>query len=657
MADVSFFEKHVEKGVLLLCIALLLFSVWYWGLSSPRRVPMHKPGVPAAKIEVPPADADATLKAEAERLKRAHEDEQPTQSPLPKLRPQLDALRATPFKGGAMVAWGQPRGELLPDVPDLEPIDKFGMKVRVAELQKTLPAPSAPIATVNAEVVDNGPVPFEGFVAHPVSTYSLTEITTTWQKMLEDISLRDNPITIVGVEIEVKVADDVNADWDSISAVRLNDHRLPIAEPVGAAPGMERLPLLPPSTDTEGLEAVLANLDLINANMHELLQPRYYDILDAMGLAWVSWQKNLPRDPIVQAGGEITEKIRRLQAAPAPGGGPGRLPGESGRGTPRRPTRGEVDGGPIRGRSSRGTPTRGLPGRDGPSQGVPTRGLPGRGTGRPTARPVRPIGPVPTRTGEQPGPDEGEGTDIVEREIAPPPFGQQQQAGKYLIWFHDMTLQTGKAYRYRVRLKILNPMLGFEGLMYKDDTVDYKTEAWITTMDTPWSAFSAPVRAVKEIDFFLVDSKRDGLSGPKAKTGKVKIAVFTRRLNQLVRQEFVVTKGQPIGGVQDVTLRKPPVGRFAPAAVAAAKDDETHIVRKVDFSTGAVVVNIDFLKRIFPSGRKSTTTEVVFADALGRLRSRLWTRNLPKDSQDMERLKALEAEIASTAPEAETDTD
>ena len=645
--DVSFIEKHVEKGVLLLCIVGLLLSVWYWGLSSPRRVPMHRPGAPGAKIEVSPDQADATLKKEAERLKGAHEDEKPTVTPLPSLQPELDALRARPFEGGKMIAWGLPRKELVPEAEGtIGPEGEFGMKVRVAELQKLLPAPAVPVATVNAEVVDNGPEPFEGFAAHPVSTYALTELTALWQKKLKYLSLKDNPITIVGVEIEVKVADDVNADWASLAAVRLNDQRLPITMMTGNQQTViEKLPQLPPATNAEGLEAVLADVDLIAVNMEELLQPRYYSLLDAMGLTWVSWYKNLPREPIAKAGGEITETIRTLQAAPGAGGGPGRLPAERGTRGRRPPTGREIDGpmqdgGPVRGRASRGVPSR----------GVPSRGEDPRGAVRPAPRPV---GPRPTDAVRGPGPGEGDGANIVEREIAPPGFGQQQTAGTFLIWFHDMTLQAGKAYRYRIRLKILNPLLGNEHLLHKDD----KSEAWITSMHTPWSDFSAPVWAVRKIDFFLVDSKRDGLTPPKSKTGKIKVAVFTRRLGQLVRQEFTVTKGQPIGGPQDVKLRKPPVSQHTPPEAGAAASEETHSVRKVNFSTGAVVINIDFLKRIFPAGQKRNTTEVVFVDGAGRLRSRLWMRNLPKASQEVERFNGLNAEIAGTAPQEVAETD
>ena len=647
MDDVSFFEKHVEKGVLTLCVALLFFSVWYWGLSSPRRVPMHRPGAPAVKINVPPEQADATLKKEAERLKGVHEDEKATLTSLPKLQPELDALRAKPFQGGGMIAWGQARKALLPErIEGPGDGEGFGMKVRIAQFQKALPAPAAPVATVSAEVADNGAQPFEGFAAHPVSTYAMTEVAKTWQDMLKYLSLKENPITIVGVEIEVQVADNVDADWATVATRSLAGHRIKLANVADGVVGNQvaELPKLPPTTDDDGIEAVLADVQVIRENMEEILQPRYYSVLDAMGLAWVSWYKNLPREPVEKAGGEITEKIRVLQAAPA-GGGAVRPP--AGRGVRgRRPPAGRNIDGPMQdGGPRRGAPSRGAI----PRRGAPTREIPTRGAVRPTGRPV---GPVAPREGDQAEP--GDGVNIVEREIAPPLFGQQQQAGKFLIWFHDMTVQAGKAYRYRIRLKILNPLLGNDHLMHKD----YKAEAWITTMHTPWSDFSAPVRAVRQVDFFLVDSKRNAIVGPRSKTGKVKVAVFARRLGQLVRHDFTVTKGQPIGSPEDVELRKPPVSQHTPPPEAGAvASEETHSVRKVNFSTDAVVINIDFLKRIFPAGQKRNTTEVVFIDGAGRLRWRLWMRNLPKESQEIKRYNRLNAEIASTAPEEVADTD
>lgn len=682
--DMSFAEKHVEKGVLVLCLGLLLFSIWHWALSSPRRVAIIAPGRPARKsevIEVRPEEVDAMLIKAARLAKTKHENALPVDFKPEEMKivSDLKRLRQTPFAGGQMIAQGQPRDRLEPYTPPVTGPKEFGMKCRVADLQEVAPAPNAPVTKVSLELVDNAATPHEGLVSHSVTSYSLADLAKIWEGLMEEpentspattqpakpsrklkyISLRKYPPWIIGVEIEVRVADDVNADWAAIEPRPLQDTRLPISI---AAEGkkpvvLKRLPVVPVSCAVEDRKPVLVALYTIITHMANLTQPPYYNILDPSGQNWDSWYRNLPREPIEVAGGVVTETLRQLEAAGAARG----KAGARRRGAP-----------PVRGQAA--------PPRDDRRGPVPTRrgAPPIRGGGADPARPgggydpARPRGGVaPTRPrggfGPKPttvdpargdgrnatGEGEGEGIAVVDTAIAPPAFDAQLQAGNLLIWFHDMNIVPDKAYRYRIRLRLLNPLFNNEPLMYKDDKIDYKPEASTTTIPTPWSGWSKPVQTARQMDFFLVDSQRVNL---RAATGKAKVAVFTRRMGQLVANEFTLVEGEAIGRDEvPMLLKNPPESLYAPPARRAdgAPEPPRSSEYKVDFSTGAVIVDVNLLKRVFKAGRDTKTAEILFVDAKKKLRSRVQLPDPKKtqsdESPEVKRYKELLAEAQAAA--------
>jgi len=704
--EMSFGEKHVEKGVMVLCLGLLLFSIWHWGLSSPRRVPLIKPGSADLVIEVPPEQVDATLKKAAERVKVRHENEKPVGDPPVGPELALQELRKTPFTGAQTIALGQPRRPQWPYDPkdDTPPIPL--MEATVATLQKAIPPLDAPAIAANWALVDVGANPYDGPVDRGALSFSLAKLTEIWEglkeapkppvpgkavpakielgktvpgktapgkaepakpsRLLKYINFEQYPIRIVGVEIEVQEADDVNADWAAIEPRPLQDTRLPIPVAVEGkeVPPLKRLPLLPATCAIEDRKPVFVAINTIIQHMEDLIQPEFYPILDPSGQNWDSWYRHLPREPVEAAGGAVTETLRQLEAADA-----ARATGSGRRGAP--PTGGRRGAPPTVGRRGP-TPT---PTRRGPP---PTRGgidparpgggydpaRPGGGydparpggSRRPPARPRdgygrRPRTTVdPARPGEGEGEGEGEGLAVVDTAIVPPAFDAQLQAGNFLVWFHNMNVTPGKAYRYRVRLKLLNPLFNNEDML-KPELV---AEASITTIPTPWSAWSKPVRTVRQMDFFLVDAKRNNL---RDTTGKAKVTVFTRRLGQLVVNEFTLVDGEPIGGEAITMLKNPPPSIFDPPAEAAAGAVAPPIAseQEVDFATGAVVVDINLTKRMYKAGRDIKTAEMLFVDARKRLSSRLLMKNQSPESPERKRYEELlaEARIAAAAARGE----
>ena len=111
----------------------------------------------------------------------------------------------------------------------------------------------------------------------------------------------------------------------------------------------------------------------------------------------------------------------------------------------------------------------------------------------------------------------------------------QMQNGKVLVWIHDDSLQPLKVYRYRVAVKFLNPLLGF------DNVVTDPSFAASSSVTTPFSEWSDPVEVPQSTEFFL--------TGASESSGRV--MVFARSTGQQVKERFTVVPGQSIGQIEE----------------------------------------------------------------------------------------------------------
>jgi len=176
----------------------------------------------------------------------------------------------------------------------------------------------------------------------------------------------------------------------------------------------------------------------------------------------------------------------------------------------------------------------------------------------------------------------------------------QQQidaGGDVLMWFHDVSAVSGKEYKYRVRLVLINPLLSYDDELDKE----FKVDAKVPTITTGWSPLSDPVSVRKETKFFL--------AGASDLTGSVRVSVYTQRLGQWANKAFSVTPGQLIGGKVTVPLTHPATGEVEKVTV--------------DFSTGATAIDFDFNRQI-PAGRfLKKTAAMVYLDENGDLKTRI----------------------------------
>lgn len=188
------------------------------------------------------------------------------------------------------------------------------------------------------------------------------------------------------------------------------------------------------------------------------------------------------------------------------------------------------------------------------------------------------------------------------------------EGGDLLVWFHDVSPISGKQYKYRVRLVLINPLLSYNAALAKE----FKADGDVTTITTDWSPPSDPVSVRKETKFFL--------AGASDLTGSVRVSVYTQRLGQWANKAFPVTPGQSIGGKVAIPLTHPATGKVEKVTV--------------DFSTGATAVDLDFTRQI-PSGRfPKKTTAMVYLDENGNLQTRILDDDKKKERNWQTQLKA-----------------
>jgi hypothetical protein len=321
-----------------------------------------------------------------------------------------------------------------------------------------------------------------------------------------------------------------------------------------------------------------------------ILQPNYWQVWWP-GYGWADWRVNLPDN-----------EVTRQAALSPPGGTAG------GVGTPAPP-------------SLTAFPKPGLPPT--PSNWFPTGEKPESEEDR---RQVAPAGPSAS-----PGTGPPSGTLTLRPDQIPAPplpvvpnIQDQMSSGSVLVWFHDNSLQPLKVYRYRLGVKFLNPLLGF------DNAVTEASFAAEPSVTTPFSEWSDPVEVPQPTEFFLV--------GATESEGKVtgRVTVFTRSTGQQVKERFTVVPGQSIGRVKEILLTNPADGSVGRVPV--------------DFSTGDIAVEIR-LSSIATGGK--SVAEVLYLDEKGRLLTKGDINSLTRNDREYQRYKELEAQEKVTRLAAE----
>lgn len=182
-----------------------------------------------------------------------------------------------------------------------------------------------------------------------------------------------------------------------------------------------------------------------------------------------------------------------------------------------------------------------------------------------------------------------------------------------LLWAHDAgigSLLSGRTYQYRVRVRVFNQYAGKPTLLIEPE------QASVVEQVSPWSDPSDPFTIEPDTVIFVKSDKASKL--------EVKVEVFKWFTGEWFARQFNVTVGDMIGEPKKITT---PRGK-----------------ELVDFSTGATVVDIDFLRTAMIPARRGNklenvqTTAFVYVDASGNLHENLL--DLDKSSETYKRLRS-----------------
>ncbi len=212
-----------------------------------------------------------------------------------------------------------------------------------------------------------------------------------------------------------------------------------------------------------------------------------------------------------------------------------------------------------------------------------------------------------------------------------PPISTQIEGGNVLVWVHDESPQSRRAYRYRVRLRLLNPLYTWDG--YVEDAEDAREQA----VYTPFSDWSEPHEVDPDVRFFLIGSQPP--QPDRGISGRLVVEVFSRSFGQVVRHRFTLSPGDSIGGTDTVEVMNPIEG------------EATEV--EVNFTTGAVAVDFEFDREIEFLGRTRTTAELLYLDESGRMNSRILAADRDSEAYREQRSAAEAAEAADPADRPE----
>ncbi|MFW6061779.1 MAG: hypothetical protein ACOC93_03120, partial [Planctomycetota bacterium] len=574
----QFLEEHVEKIVLAVCVLLLAFVGVHWLAGSPRQVELDVGGAPSGPV--PPHELDAAVQQAARSLQEWANRQEPEVEPVPDLVARFEQIRPEPFPTQlAQLPVIAPADEVIvvpePEVPD---------KIRLATLQEEIPVPSQPRVKADYEL-RHTESPEDIVAAHVVSVYPLEDLRGSLREALQYARQSHGGPVIAQVNVQVQQRQP-NGSWSApqdVDTVRrqAQDRDRTLAE-------------MPQITPFDG-----QNFDEVHDSVTEradwqrmIVQPEYWDIFIPEGAGWGDWRVNLPENPVsrelaeqLKAQGESLEvEVRRaFERARESDAGDSRRDTER-RGGSSRYDEGEVygDGGYEYGEGEYGEGERTYGGR--------------RGTRRPRRRPSR-----------------DEQTRTVRRETEPEPLPEVQPTPEYetqidngelLIWAHDTSLKPGQTYRYRLRVELVNPLLGIP------EELEDSSDASVETIASNWSDWSEQISVGYPTQFFL--------TGQDPRSEQVIVTIFTKELGQTVEQPFAVRQGQSIGDTHTVRVVNP---------VTGVSED-----RKCDFTTGAVTVQLDFDKPVQSAGisgmSTGTTSEMFYVDDQQELRTRLRARDI-----------------------------
>ncbi len=182
------------------------------------------------------------------------------------------------------------------------------------------------------------------------------------------------------------------------------------------------------------------------------------------------------------------------------------------------------------------------------------------------------------------------------------------------VWANDATAEPGATYRYRLRVRVVNPL--FQRQALPDEQREKYGKQF--TVATQWSDWSESVTVEKKAYFFLVNGLK--------RSGQVVVEGWSFLDGAWRSTRTELRPGDPIGTRGKVTV-----------------DGKE---RTLDFRTGALLVDIDFNHTMLSeeTGNPRQTVRMTYLDANGELKSR--TKYADLNSRKREALQLSTTKLA-----------
>jgi len=601
------FEQHAEKIVLGVCALIFLISLAaYIPGSGTTEVPT---GRGAGTTKVPYDKVDEHLKQVSEEVWEQAQESDADVTKLPDYLAMQRRYQRRPFSP-ALTMNDMGSGKLPVDrdyVPTITP------EAELAKLVPLIPEPNRLFFWAGRLLpkMDKEEDLEDEIVTHVGAQWQRGLCLKRWEEALRRTTIIDVPVVVLGVEVEVQQQLD-DGSWVKADGVKVVFRNEEPVEEGKEAPEAPKVPDIPAPDGTNDQEVDDAVMEISSMDWQKRLQmPEYWDIYHPSG-EWLSWLINLPREALtdlpegeVERTGRTTRNLYtrrdtrvRIRESERP---------TRSSGAPRRtPTRRRSSGPPpdaLRRMEEAQREMQEMMMRESDRSRTPSRDTSRRRE--------------PERRSTPPGPSEPKPREEIElpQPLPVPDVAAQIDAGRLLLWKHLSSLESGKTYRCRFRLKLLNPLLG------RADEVKQAADAKVLSVYTPFSDWSGDIAVRRDTEFFVTGTSDEF----------VQVTVFAHALGQRVSESFSVRPGERIGEV----LRKVQVRN--PLAMKVVE-------REVDFATGAVAVALAKMRALKGKGPYLTDLRgMVCLEEDGKLRTRM-----RKHDVDSERYKKLDREVSQT---------
>ncbi|RMF77800.1 MAG: hypothetical protein D6744_10925 [Planctomycetota bacterium] len=596
---IALLEAHIEKIVLGACALFMLWMMWSYLIGTPHTIEY-------GGRELKPGELYEVVKAEADRLESAIRNAEPPES-------EFEPFAARLRQGQQTSILAPPDGAASATTPELRVTSTFGSRIAVPGLEEeeeepgsirlvTPLRPTKPVVEVGRSMAYRTPLQIgepatlDDEIPEPQETPWVTiaayfDKAAQYKEMIQaGYAPFRSRVYIVGTEVQrqERLADGSWSPWETVQS----------------SAAMPKLSVPDPVIDES--DGSLLNKEELDEAFHTvkefqqvLEQPPFY-LVDA-GDRWRTPPLEGYDKPEADTEDEAEDSSRFANAGPEGG--------LRGRGT------GLTPSGPrSSGSGARGNPRGSSGGRTGrsPRGGGPEGASPGRAPvsrvdeGRSARQMIRrqlddarqafasenyaqarDIAGRVLNDAEANAGDKKDAQRIItacEQRIEREMIRQQIQSGgidrlamvgepivhpdkrqTVAVWFHDDTVESGKTYRYRMRVKLWNRYVGQIRPMADP------AEARQPVVAGEWSLESDPVTVTPSTYFFVRGASLDG--------DTASLDVWKWRKGSWIKQTFEAAIGDQIGEPREVRT-----GEF---------DEKAQPVRAtVDFSTGAIVLDL-----------------------------------------------------------------